>query len=156
MPVRAAGIIEPSFGKWGSHVVFVGFLPNPWLVGAVCGGVCRASGCADSFLALFAAVGCAIHRQRGICGAGGDVGLFGIVDGGLVVVLCGTPLWATHFNVDVQDFHFAGYLCAQKRIELCQIGRGDLVAVQIHPWFVDVCAAYGRGFGHAFADIFAV
>ena len=101
MPVRAAGIIEPSFGKWGSHVVFVGFLPNPWLVGTVCGGVCGASGGADSFLAFFVAVGCTIHPQCGVCAVGGGVGFVGVAGGGFAVVLRGSPLWPTHFDADV-------------------------------------------------------
>lgn len=111
------------------HVVFVGFLPNPWLVGTVCGGVCGRR--VRRFLPIRFCC-CRIHPQRGVCAAGGGVG-FGVVGGGFAVVLRGSPLWSTHFDADVQDFDFTRYLCAQERIELAKSGAATLLLSKFIP-----------------------
>ena len=92
---------------WGNHVIFIGFLPNPRLVGAVCGGVCGASGCADAVVSIFAVVGRAIHRYHAAGLVGGGVGFAGVVAGRCAVVLRWPPLWAAHLGGDVQDFHLS-------------------------------------------------
>lgn len=135
MPVCATSIIEPSFGKWGSHVVFVGFCQTHGLLALFVAVFVEQAGApipSYPFLLLSGAqyTDSAIYAVLAVI-----FGFIGIINGGLVAgFMRGAAMGSAFWRV-MSNFHFARYLCAQKQVNAA-VGRGDLVAVQIHPWFV--------------------